>query len=290
MCLEEQRSFPLAQDSHIEVVSEWYDVHPINEQQILEKLEQDDVDTSQLSEDILQNYDQDHFGGVEANDELARLAGLDENCHLLDVCSGMGGPARYQAHNYGCRVTGIDLTESRVAGAIRLTEMVGLSDRVTFQCANALDNHFPDRSFDVVISQEAFCHIPKKSKLVNECVRVLKTGGRMAFTDIVKRDRMTDQARDRLQNEMMFTELETQAGYGRLLEREGCKVMEMQDVSEHWAEILVARLAMYRSLRSQTVAHFGAAHFEKWDNAYDHFVGLVKTGELGGCRFLARRN
>ena len=280
----------MTHNSHIKVVSEFYDAHPINEQQILEKLEQDDVDTSQLSEDTLQNYDQDHFGGVEANDELARLAGLDENCHLLDVCSGMGGPARYQAHNYGCRVTGIDLTESRVAGAIRLTEMVGLSDRVTFQCVNALDNPFPDQSFDVVISQEAFCHIPKKSQLVNECVRVLKMGGRMAFTDILERDPMTEEARERLQNEMMFVELETQAGYGQLLELEGCKVLEMQDVSEIWAEILVARLAMYRSLKGQTVARFGAAHFEKWDNAYDHFVGLFKTGELGGCRFLARRD
>jgi cyclopropane fatty-acyl-phospholipid synthase-like methyltransferase len=280
----------VTQNYHIKVVSEFYDVHPINEQQILEKLEQDDVDTSQLSENTLQNYDQDHYGGIEANSELARLAGLDENCHLLDVCSGMGGPARYQAHNYGCRVTGIDLTESRVAGAIRLTEMVGLSDRVTFQCVNALDNPFPDQSFDVVISQEAFCHIPKKSQLVNECVRVLKIGGRMAFTDILEQDRMTEEARERLQNEMMFVELETQAGYGQLLELDGCKVLEMQDVSEIWAEILVARLAMYRSLKGQTVARFGAAHFEKWDNAYDHFVGLFKTGELGGCRFLARRD
>ena len=108
----------------------------------------------------------------------------------------------------------------------------------------------------------------------------------MAFTDILERDRMTEEVRERLQNEMMFVELETQAGYGQLLELEGCKVLEMQDVSEIWAEILVARLAMYRSLKGQTVARFGAAHFEKWDNAYDHFVGLFKTGELGGCRFL----
>jgi ubiquinone/menaquinone biosynthesis C-methylase UbiE len=280
----------MAQGSHLDAVSDWYDVHPINEQQILGKLEQDGVDTSRLSEDILQNYDQDHFGGVEANDELARLAGLDENCRVLDVCSDMGGPARYQAHNYGCHVTGIDLTESRVAGAIRLTEMAGLGGRAAFQCANALDNPFPDRTFDVVVSQEAFCHIPNKPWLVHECVRVLKTGGRIAFTEILERDRMTDDARERLRREMMFVDIETQAGYCRLLEREGCKVLQVQDVSETWAEILVARHAMYRSLKTQTVARFGTAHFEAWDNAYDHFVGLYKTGELGGGRFLARRD
>ena len=280
----------MARASHFGVVSEWYDAHPINERQILEKLKQDGFDTSRLSEDILQNYDQDHFGGVEANDELARLAELDENCHVLDVCSGMGGPARYLAHNHGCRVTGIDLTESRVLGAARLTEIAGLGDRVTFRHANALENPFPDQTFDAVISQEAICHIPDKPRLMHECIRVLKTGGRMAFTDIVERDRLTDEARDRLRREMMFVELETPAGYRQFLEREGCTVLEMRDVSETWAEILVARQAMYRGLKNQTTARFGAAHFEKWDNAYDHFVGLYKTGELGGIRFLARRD
>ena len=63
-CLKLSRNVPMTHNSHIKVVSEFYDAHPINEQQILEKLEQDDVDTSQLSEDTLQNYDQDHFGGV----------------------------------------------------------------------------------------------------------------------------------------------------------------------------------------------------------------------------------
>ena len=67
-------------------------------------------------------------------------------------------------------------------------------------------------------------------------------------------------------------------------------MLEMQDVSEIWAEILGAQLAMYRSKKGQMVARFGAANFDKWDNAYDHFVGLFKTGELGGCRFLARRD
>lgn len=280
----------MAPASHLDVVSEWYDAHPINERQILEKLEQDGFDTSRLSEDILQNYDQDHFGGVEANDELARLAELDETCHVLDVCSGMGGPARYLAHNHGCRITGIDLTESRVLGAARLTEIAGLGDRVTFRHANALENPFPDQTFDAVISQEAICHIPDKPRLMHECIRVLKTGGRMAFTDIVERGRLTDDARERLCRDMKFVELETPAGYRQLLEREGCAVLEMRDVSESWAEILVARQAMYRGLKNQTTARFGAAHFEAWDNAYAHFVGLYRTGELGGVRFLARRD
>lgn len=280
----------MTQESHLDLVCHFYATHPINERQILDKLAQDGIDLSRLTEDVLQAYDQDHYGGPEANDILARLAGVDATCHVLDVCSGMGGPARYLAHNYRCRVSGIDLTESRVAGAARLTRMVGLDDRVAFRRANALDNPFPDETFDVVIGQEAFCHIPDKARLMAECVRVLKIGGRMAFTDILARGRMTAEARDRLQREMTQVELETLEGYRRLLEREGCSVLAAEDLSEPWTVILRDRLAMYRSLKDQTVARFGAAHFEQWDRAYSFFVSLYETGELGGGRFLARRD
>lgn len=280
----------MAENSHLNLVSQFYDTHPINEQQIIAKLTQDGADLSQLTEDILQDYDQDHYGGPDANDVLAHLAGVDENSRVLDVCSGMGGPARYLAHNYGCRVTGIDLTKSRVASANRLTGMVGLDHRVEFLCANALDNKLPDSVFDVVISQEAFCHVPDKPRLVSECVRVLKVGGRIAFTDILARDRITAEIRDRLKREMTHVELATLDRYCELLEREGCSILVADDTSTTWTEILVGRLAMYRSLRGQTVARFGEAHFEQWDNAYSFFVGLYQSGELGGGRFLARRD
>ncbi len=274
---------------HTGDVVQFYNTHPINEQQIVEKLQRDGFDPADVAEDILQNYDQDHFGGVEANDTLAALAGIDKSCHVLDVCCGMGGPARYLAHNYRCRVTGIDLAESRIDGAKKLTAMTGLNQHITFEAANALDMPFEGNTFDVLISQEAFCHIPDKDRLVAECRRVLKPGGRMAFTDILTTDRTNEQTRVRLQREMTFQELGSVESYRGALERENCAV-EVQDISEEWRVILVDRLAMYRSLEDQTVERFGKAHFDKWDNAYNFFVGLYETGELGGGRFLARRD
>jgi len=277
-------------DKQIGAVVNFYDTHPINEQQIVEKLQHDDIDLADVTEDVLQNYDQDHFGGVAANDALATLAGIDRNCHVLDVCCGMGGPSRYLAHNYGCRVTGIDLAKSRIEGATRLTSMTGLDDRVEFRNANALEMPFADGTFDVVISQEAFCHIPDKDRLVSQCARVLKPGGCIAFTDILVTDSTSDETRARLQREMTFQELGCVQSYQRALEREGCDVLEHHDVSDEWRVILAERLLMYRSLEDQTVDRFGEAHFAKWDNAYSFFVGLYETGELGGGRFLARRS
>lgn len=279
----------MTQDPRTSAVVAFYDTHPINERQIIEKLERDGVDPATLTEDVLQKYDQDHYGGVAANDALAALAGIDRDCHVLDVCCGMGGPSRYLAHNYGCRVTGIDLAESRIEGATRLTRMAGLDGLVDFRNANALDLPFADASFDVLISQEAFCHIPDKERLIGHCARVLKPGGRMAFTDILTTERTGRETLARLQREMAFQDLGSVQSYTRAFERAGCSNPEVRDLSEEWRVILTERLAMYRSLKDQTIERFGEAHFAKWDNAYDFFVGLYETGELGGARFLVRR-
>ena len=129
----------------------------------------------------------------------------------------------------------------------------------------------------------------QQPQLLTECVRLLKPGGLIAFTDILATTSMTTTVRKRLRQEMTFAELDTLDGYQLLLEASGCVLEKAENLSEEWARILVERLAMYRSLKDQTVARFGDAHFEKWDRAYSFFVKLYTSGELGGGRFLARK-
>lgn len=266
----------------------FYDNHPINEQQILHTLAARGVALEGLTEEVLKAHDQDHFGGVEANDLLIAAAGIRREHRVLDVCSGMGGPARYLAHRLGCRVVGLDFTESRHLAAQRLTALVGLGELVSFRYGNALDMPFEDASFDVVIGQEAWCHVPEKPRLIAECARVLKSGGGIAFTDILRRPALSDAEMARLTREMTFPTLESADGYAALLESRGCRVLVRDDLSAQWARILLDRLAMYRGLKDETIAKFGTEHFRQWDETYAFFVGLYQEGKLGGGRFVAR--
>ena len=86
---------------------------------------------------------------------------------------------------------------------------------------------------------------------------------------------------------MAFAGFETLDGYARLLANQGCTVVEREDLTARWAEILVQRLAMYRALRETTVARFGADHFRRWDDTYAFFVGLFALRQLG--RWAPRR-
>lgn len=274
---------------HIATVVAFYDAHPINEDQILHTLDSKGIGRDRLTEAILKDYDQDHFGGVEANDILAAKAGIAKQHRVLDVCSGMGGPARYLADRIGCEVIGLDYTRTRYLAAQRLTAMVHLEHLVSFEYGNALDMPFDAHAFDAVIGQEAWCHVPEKPQLISECARVVKPGGVIAFTDILRRAALTGPEMERLRREMTFPSLETLEGYTSLLAGQSCRMVARDDLSEQWAQILIKRLAMYRSLEDETVRKFGAEHFRKWDDTYAFFVGLFGAGKLGGGRFVARR-
>ena len=226
----------------------------------------------------------------KAVDILAAKAGIGAASHVLDVCSGMGGPARYLATLHGCRVTGLDITESRPPGRRkRLTELVGMGHLVDFQLGSALETPFADASFDVVIGQEGWAHVPDKPRLIAECARVVKPGGMIAFTDIMQGRALSSEAAARVKRGMAFAGFETLDGYADLLEGAGCTVLEREDLTAYWAEILIKRLAMYRDLRKTTEERFGADHFRKWDDTYAFFVNLFAERQLAGGRIVARR-
>src|ERR1700726_1771791 len=129
--------------------------------------------------------DQFHTRGRAATTELAKLAGITADMSVLDVGSGVGGPARFLAATYGCRVTGVDLSEAFVDAARYLTERTGLSGRVSFQTASALELPFDDGRFDVVLLQHVAMNIADRAWLYREIRRVLKSGGRLGTFDVV---------------------------------------------------------------------------------------------------------
>ena len=277
-------------DPRQQAVEHFYDFHPISAQQIFDAVAARGIAREHITEEVLQLHDQDHYGGTAAVDRLMAEAGVTAADRVLDICSGLGGPARYIAWKTGCRVTGVDLTASRVAGATALTEAAGLAERVQFHQGDALALPFADASFTLAISQEAFAHIPNKPTLVAGIARVLHRGGRLVFSDILSRERLGDGDARRLFDGMRFSEIATEADYRGWLQAAGMRVVSVTDLSEEWTRILVERHAMYRSLREQTVARLGLEHFERYDQAYEHFVGLYRSGVLAGALFHARRN
>ena len=138
-----------------------------------------------LTPEQLGALDQFHTRGLAATIELAELVRITADMLVLDVGSGVGGPARFLAARYGCRVAGVDLSEPFVDAARYLTERAGLSGKVSFQTASALKLPFGDARFDAVLLQHVAMNIADRARLYREIRRVLKTGGRFATFDVV---------------------------------------------------------------------------------------------------------
>jgi sarcosine/dimethylglycine N-methyltransferase len=129
--------------------------------------------------------DQFHTRGLAATAELGVLAGIAAEHSVLDVGSGIGGPARLLAATYGCRVMGVDLSEPFVEAARYLTERTGQSGQVSFETASALELPFDGGRFDAVLLQHVAMNIADRARLYREVRRVLKPGGRLASYDVV---------------------------------------------------------------------------------------------------------
>jgi len=267
----------------------FYDTHPINEDEILAKAAAHGASLDALTQLDLKDFDQDHYGGIEVLDALADAAGIGSEHHVLDVCSGMGGPARWLAYQRNCKVTGLDFTLSRIEAARRLTQRVQLDHLIDFVHGDAAAMTLPSSRYDVLIAQESWLHIPDKAALISECVRVLKPGGRIAFTDIVVRSELDRPTEERLAAEMHTANIASADNYVALLEKHGCVIAGQVDLSGDWKNILVERLEMYRSLRDTTVAKFGESRYKEYDDAYSHFVGCFVANKLGGVRIVARK-
>jgi SAM-dependent methyltransferase len=152
---------------------------------ILDALQQAGIDVSNLKPTDLELADEMHIGRRNATLTLARSAGITREMYVIDVGSGMGGPARNIAYEFGCRVVGIDLTEEYCRVASMLTELVGLAGRVSFRQGNALDLPFPQATFDVAWTQHTAMNLADKGRLYAEMYRVLKPAGVLAIYDPV---------------------------------------------------------------------------------------------------------
>ena len=157
---------------------------------LLERLEAalraDGVDPAHPTIEALAPYDHFHGGGLEATEDMAALVSVQPADHLLDVGSGLGGPARWLARRYGCQVTGIDLTPEYCAIAQHFTGLLGLGTRVRFRVGNALALPCDDGTFEGAYSMFVSMNIADKVNLYREIHRVLKSGGWLVLSQIAR--------------------------------------------------------------------------------------------------------
>ena len=160
--------------------------HGALEETILNALAAAGKDVNRLTTKDLAPVDEFHVGGRLATVAFAEQFGLRPGIRLLDVGCGLGGAARYFASEYGCQVTGIDLSGEYVAVANALAARVGLGDRVTCRQGSALNLPFAPGSFDGAYMFHVGMNVEDKAKLFREVRRVLTPAGIFGMYDVMR--------------------------------------------------------------------------------------------------------
>lgn len=213
---------------------------------IAESLRQAGKDIGALTSADLATVDEFHIRGRKATLEIGRMLALGGASELLDIGSGLGGPARTLAEAHGCHVTGIDLTQAFCDAATALSGWVGLGDRVAFRQGDATSLPFADGQFDAAMTIHVAMNIARKDLMYAEAKRVLKPGARFVVYDVLQGEGgevlyPVPWARD-----PSISHLATPDTMPALLTGAGFALLEVQDsteASQGWFEAMAARMA-----------------------------------------------
>ena len=139
--------------------------------------------------DHLAPIDEFHIGGREATNDFINQLNITEHHKVLDIGCGLGGPSRFVASKFGCKVIGVDLTPEFISCGRKLTEMVNLTDKVELLTGSALDLNSvlaKDDLFDRAFMLHVGMNIENKSLLLSEIASKLHPGGLLGIYDVMK--------------------------------------------------------------------------------------------------------
>jgi cyclopropane fatty-acyl-phospholipid synthase-like methyltransferase len=232
--------------------------------------------------------DQWHYHGTDAVRNAAELLGIGKASRVLDIGSGVGGPARFLAHTTGCHVTALELQPELHALGVDLTRRSGLADRVTHVCADALTYPLPERAFDAAVSWLAILHMADRKRLFARVAQALRPGGGCFVEDLCMRAPFAAADLRDLREIVFGVTVTSIADYAADMRAAGFAEVDATDLTSDWAPFADARLTAWRTNRAEYARVHGEGAYAAQDKFYAVILRLYQSGSLGGVRLLAR--
>ena len=246
-------------------------------------------DDAPLSVEDLTPFDQYHYFGTEAVDHAISALGVGPGARVLEVGSGIGGPARYMAERSRCHVTALELQEDLNQTAEQLTARCGLADSVTHACGNVLDGGEDGGAYDALVSFLCFLHIPDRKSLLARCRDALKPDGQIYIEDFSKLREPTGEQWEVLKEKVLCPYLPSPEEYKDQLAEAGFTDIQADDLSDDWTAFTRERYDAYRGRRERNLELHGPEVTDGMEDFYKTAADFYGEGILGGLRVTARR-
>ena len=245
--------------------------------------------SSTLLVEDLTKFDQLHYHGTDAIDIFIEKLKINEKTKILDVGSGIGGPARYIANKTGAEITAIELQSDQNNLAKELTKKCGLSNKVNHICGDILDYDFKNQTFDAVVSWLTLYHIANHEILLKKLFDLLNPNGFFYTEDITSRINLSDADLKAIKKEIYGIHLPYFDNYISNLEQNGFKLIFSEDMSSSWTDFTKERIKKYNSEKKRNIRVHGKEVYDNL-NLFYNFVGqYFSNGKLGGIRVIAKK-
>ena len=245
--------------------------------------------SSSLLVEDLTKFDQLHYHGTDAIDIFIEKLEINEKIKILDVGSGMGGPARYIANKTGAEITAIELQSDQNNLAKDLTKKCGLSNKVNHICGDILDYDFKNQTFDVVASWLTLYHIANHEILLKKLFDLLNPNGFFYTEDITSRINLSDADRKEIKKEIYGIHLPYFDKYISNLEQNGFKLIFSEDMSSSWTDFTKERIKKYNSEKERNIRVHGKEVYDSLNLFYNFVCQYFSNGKLGGIRVIAKK-
>lgn len=260
-----------------------------NPNRIYNEVKEADNKDIQLKVQDLSSFDQYHYLGTDAVDEAILNLKISTENRILDVGSGIGGPARYLAEKTGCNVTALELQSDLHEIGLYLTSRCGLSHLVEHENGDIL-NYTEGAMYDFVVSWLTFLHIPDRDSLFRKCFNVLKPQGKMYVEDFFKLQEFNAEEMKVLSEDISCDYLPTIEEYQSHLINAGFSVVSSEDITFQWREFVEERKEKFIQNHESLIKTHNEEIVTELEDFYSKMAWLYNGGNLGGLKIIAQKN
>lgn len=233
-----------------------------------------------------------HIGGLNGSLELAERAGIGSQMTGIDLCCGNGAAMRALVRFRDVRsMIGIDATARNVEHGQQRCQQESLNERIRLVCADACNSGLADSIADFIWGEDAWCYVTEKSKLVTEAVRLVRSGGVIAFSDWLEGPTgLKDDEAERFLRLMSFANIQDIEGYRRILTENGCEVRVAEDTSRlaPHLELFVNMIEMQLTYDVLALIGYRREVLKVVTDNFRFLAALARSGKIIQGRFIGR--
>ena len=235
----------------------------------------------------LSKTDSLHYLGNHAIHSAIDSASITEKDNVLDIGSGLGGPARMLSHLTNCHVDAMELQKDLSETAAELTLKCREKLSVNHIHADFLSFEIEANSYTRLVSWLVFLHISDRKLLFSKCRDVLKPDGLLYVEDFFCKSPFTNEEKEKLSKDVYVYELPT---WNELqLQLSDFEIVKMEDATSEWKTYVAERFQAYTDNMERHVRVHGEKAATSLLHFYSSIESLFQGGHLGGVRYTVKK-